>query len=120
MVVNSERMQLLVDALRSGEYQQTQGTLEDKIGNCCLGVACRVAMKHGLNIQIEIQLNDQTLFDGCDGVLPPSVSSWYGLESADPELILPGNETASATRCNDNLHLDFNSIAAAFERTFLS
>jgi hypothetical protein len=120
MVVNSERMQLLVDALRSGEYQQTQGTLEDKIGNCCLGVACRVAMKHGLNIQIEIQSNGQTLFDDVDGVLPSSVSSWYGLESADPELILPWNETEPATMCNDRLNLNFNEIANAFERTFLS
>lgn len=29
-----------VAALRSGEYQQTRGTLRDDNGFCCLGVAC--------------------------------------------------------------------------------
>ena len=29
-------------ALRSGEYKQTYGTLQDSEGYCCLGVACRL------------------------------------------------------------------------------
>lgn len=31
-----------LDALRSGEYDQTQGVLENKYGNCCLGVLCDI------------------------------------------------------------------------------
>lgn len=29
-------------ALRSGKYNQTKGSLQDKDGYCCLGVACKV------------------------------------------------------------------------------
>lgn len=31
-----------IEALRSGEYSQTKGTLQDHEGYCCLGVACKV------------------------------------------------------------------------------
>ena len=31
-----------LEALRSGEYQQTKGTLHDTKGFCCLGVLCDV------------------------------------------------------------------------------
>lgn len=65
--VRKDRVRLWVDALRSGEYQQTNGTLEKLFGkadgkdgsvtevktrNCCLGVACRVAIADGLNLRV--------------------------------------------------------------------
>lgn len=31
-----------VQALRSGEYNQTKGALQDVDGYCCLGVGCRI------------------------------------------------------------------------------
>lgn len=31
-----------IQALESGEYQQTRGVLHDGVGYCCLGVACKV------------------------------------------------------------------------------
>jgi|SRR6185437_2598790 len=31
-----------VEALRSGAFDQTQGTLRDNNGFCCLGVACNI------------------------------------------------------------------------------
>lgn len=31
-----------VKALRSGRYSQTQETLQDESGHCCLGVACEI------------------------------------------------------------------------------
>jgi len=34
--------QLVVEALRSGEYTQTMNRLRDKEGFCCLGVTCNV------------------------------------------------------------------------------
>lgn len=56
MQPNKERLQLLVDALYSGEFQQTQGVLKRSkpipqfetggpvlpVGYCCLGVACEI------------------------------------------------------------------------------
>lgn len=39
---------LWLDALRSGDYRQTQNTLKDNDGYCCLGVLCHVAAEAGL------------------------------------------------------------------------
>jgi len=33
-----------IEALRSGEYAQTRGSLRDESGFCCLGVLCDVAV----------------------------------------------------------------------------
>jgi len=35
-----------ISALISGEYKQTEGTLKDEHGYCCLGVACSVMKYH--------------------------------------------------------------------------
>lgn len=35
-----DQLRTWVKALRSGEYKQTIGTLQDDKGYCCLGVAC--------------------------------------------------------------------------------
>lgn len=39
-----EKEQVLkwLEALRSGKYKQTTGTLQDENGFCCLGVACKI------------------------------------------------------------------------------
>lgn len=41
--MDKELKQKWIDALRSGEYKQTKGTLRDTNGHCCLGVLCDVA-----------------------------------------------------------------------------
>jgi len=43
-----EQIQAWVRALRSGEYSQTKGRLQDDSGHCCLGVACDVFIPDGL------------------------------------------------------------------------
>jgi hypothetical protein len=45
--MNVVRVQMLIDALRSGEYQQTTGCLRDDHGFCCLGVGTDIAIKKG-------------------------------------------------------------------------
>jgi hypothetical protein len=42
-----------VDALRSGEFNQTSLCLHDSCGYCCLGVACKAAEKDGVYIEYE-------------------------------------------------------------------
>jgi len=32
-----------IDALNSGDFKQSSGSLKDKYGYCCLGVACKIA-----------------------------------------------------------------------------
>lgn len=67
--INFERIRMWIDALRSGDYTQTSGTLErwtpespleieagrrgeikKIVKNCCLGVVCDVAIKNGLKL----------------------------------------------------------------------
>lgn len=43
MIADKEFKQKWINALRSGEYPQSHGTLRDKDGFCCLGVGCAVA-----------------------------------------------------------------------------
>jgi hypothetical protein len=109
--VNAEVKQQWLDALRSGEYEQTRGRLrrgmpldpEDlddgyNAGYCCLGVLCDLAVKAGVT-----QLHEERPFEGSDyenernyvsysygvsesrkdsSVLPPEVVKWAGLGNA--------------------------------------
>jgi hypothetical protein len=44
-------MKKWVKALRSGEYKQTKGDLQDSKGYCCLGVLCDIAQKEGVTVE---------------------------------------------------------------------
>lgn len=77
----NSNIQLLVDALRSGEYEQTEGTLENNKGNCCLGVACREYIKAGNSLEIGTTNNTQcTTFNGEHNFLPIVVQEWLGMK----------------------------------------
>lgn len=39
---SKQDIQKWINALRSGKYKQTQGSLQDAKGYCCLGVACEL------------------------------------------------------------------------------
>lgn len=79
-------------ALRGDEFAQGQEALEKvysdgTVLHCCLGVACRVAMRQGLKLQ---DMPDQregykvTTFDGHDGYLPESVQCWFAYPEDNP------------------------------------
>lgn len=89
-----------VKALRSGEYKQTQGSLqhtkevhEGPEGFCCLGVLCDVAVKEGLDIPVTPLDNGQVRYgnagDARVGSLPNAVMEWAGLTATDPYLTVP-------------------------------
>lgn len=40
------------NALRSGEYKQTKGKLQDLDGHCCLGVACEVFISKSQQLRV--------------------------------------------------------------------
>lgn len=122
---NTENIRKWVDALRSGEFTQKSGQLEyvtlkgEVIGNCCLGVACRVAMKNGVPVEVSRNEDDVTTFDGARGVLPDSVTTWIGMDMYDPLLFTPDGRREHATHLNDTEGKDFSYIADAIERTYL-
>lgn len=101
--VNKERVQLLVDALRSGDYQQTQSVLctqaygQRQQYHCCLGVATEVAMDNGLGNRIVTRrvggVVDYGTLDADDptnvivwdrSLLPEIVREWYGFDLNNP------------------------------------
>ncbi len=122
---NKDRIRKLVEALRSGEYTQGIGQLTfiDKDGNekdCCLGVACKVAIKDGLELSV-VRVGDGLAYgtERETGILPSSVREYYGFSARNPALnVLRVMYTASSL--NDSVHYSLGEIADAFERTYLS
>jgi hypothetical protein len=98
-----------LEALRSGEYEQTTGTLHrvtsyretlfsaaKPVGWCCYGVLCDVATKAGLSLSRKSD-EDVEYFDGVVDYLPGSVVEWAGLSINDPEV-----QGRSLAHRNDN------------------
>jgi hypothetical protein len=107
--VLTERRQRLVDELRSGSWDQTYGVLrrlavrsDAPVGFCCLGVACQLAVKSGLDVLIELGTYHQA-FDGQESTLPDSVQSYYEFSSNDGTFYGSSIDLASSlVLLNDN------------------
>ena len=101
---------LWVDALRSGDYQQATNTLESNRGGsfCCLGVACRVAEKHGVKIHVTTEgtIEGDSLED------QPEVKEWLGIKHDCGQYDSVGE---SLTYDNDTLGLNFKELADTIE-----
>jgi len=75
---------LLKEALRSGHYDQTQNTLRDENGFCCLGVACDISglgRWEGSDLNgWEYVVGNRVAGNSSDSVLPVPVKEWLGFE----------------------------------------
>jgi len=71
--------QKLIDALRSGEFEQTTGRLKnfEVWAFCCLGVACELYRQ----AQPEEGGWHKTKFLGCSASLPEQVKNWLGFRN---------------------------------------
>jgi len=114
----------LVKALRSGDYEQTNGTLRARFfengvtrnRHCCLGVACDVFQK------IEGKGKwDQAAFE-IGGVrstafLPEPVQEWLGFIESDAELQsdIISDDGHSLIGLNDGARKNFEQIADVIE-----
>lgn len=88
-----------VEALRSGQYQQTQGALHKETGWCCLGVACDLYAK-----KFPILRNwksNHEYFDGCALGTPGIVAEWLGLRTTVGSFLLSNGEYSSLAGMND-------------------
>jgi len=110
-VPNLDNIRLWVAALRSGEYQQGFSALHRPEDNtfCCLGVACEIARKSGLDLTVG-QLGTSVSYDSHVDYLPLRVQNWLGVDSFNPRL----NGTL-ATELNDFNRASFAEIADAIE-----
>lgn len=129
--INPERVRLLVEALRSGRFQQGNGRLVTIDGDgsekhCCLGVACVIAMENGLKVSTFGGTQFGRAFDGEQCYLPPSVRNWYGFTDRHPPIYAYTDVTSGdlflsgAAGINDAGRWGFAEIADAFERTYLT
>ena len=80
----NENAKILIDALRSGEYEQARGELRYDDKYCCLGVACDIYHNHHPNICQWEQSEFFSMFtQGNAGTysvsLPNAVNEWFGL-----------------------------------------
>lgn len=88
---------LLLDALKSGEYEKTVGVLkrhndDNTVGYCCLGVLTDVAHEKGIcagfvrsldgyDVPEEVNYGFETYVRRSTAFLPNSVAKWSGLDS---------------------------------------
>jgi hypothetical protein len=109
-----EIAKLWIEDLRSGAYEQCQGTLrkntEDGPKHCCLGVLCERAIKEGVEIITDIDEYGDYTYNGRSCMPPEVVHEWSGLNGDDPEDFAAMNDINGKT---------FAEIADEAERRFL-
>jgi hypothetical protein len=145
-LVNKERVALWVAALQDPTLIQGHGFLaqrdegESAWKQCCLDVACQVALANGLE-GVETQVNPMQsrrgyrwesgvedeegvlLWQDEWSVLPSPVARWYGLTGNDGDvrlLDMSREEFLYATEANDDRRWSFPTIAQAIRDTFLT
>ena len=103
-----------IEALRSGEYEQTTGVLRNEKGYCCLGVLCDIYNKEtGEGGWIQYA-GDGYSFNGLEVYPPDEVCRWTGMENIPSILSLDGETLIGQ---NDG-GVPFNEIADVIERHF--
>lgn len=114
-----------VEALRSGNYNQTCNVLNDgKGGYCCLGVLTDLYIQDRPTARWEnlkdhcILVIDEDSTDTND--LPEPVARWAGLDGLTNESFhvptLAGGGNKTLIDLNDNQRLSFNRIADEIEK----
>lgn len=119
---NVINMKLWVDALESGQYKQGSQLLRFNDEYCCLGVACEVAIKHGVTIDTYQDSEGIFNYNEDSELLPGIVAKWLfkipegskvpnNIYIEDTGEGLEGTYL-SATSANDDSELDFSEIAS--------
>lgn len=84
MTMNAEIKAKWTAALRSGDYQQGKGSLNDQGKFCCLGVLCDLAVKDEVIGAPVIDEYGTASYADNTAYLPAEVMEWAGVERADP------------------------------------
>ena len=123
-----EHRKLWIEALRSGEYEQGYGVLRDINDNyCCLGVACEVAIKNGLNLVVDkVYVIDKICYsyNGSYIIMTEDVMEYFGIRTNNGDYnwlniqVSCGDYTASNALSFDNdcFGKTFNVIADIIEK----
>jgi hypothetical protein len=118
--MNQEVKALWLKALRSGEYQRTEGTLCRVVGEgeryCCLGVLTDLAATAGENrlvVKEEVGGEEFKFTHEESSALPTKVKEWAGLTEDDPG-VKWGAERSHLSTVNDQ-GVGFEDIADMIE-----
>ena len=87
------------------------------VGYCCLGVLCDVAIKAGVQVRVDVDIeHGNAHYDGDWMALPESVKNWAGLKVSSPAVPF-GHEDCleSLAELNDEAGLNFDEIADLIE-----
>ena len=104
----NENAKKWVEALRSGDYEQTTGWLKCETGYCCLGVACEL-YRRDMDAGWWTSADEFRVGDATHSAhLPTDVMNWLGLRSPAGEFC----PTADASDCL----VDRNDNGATFEQ----
>lgn len=131
--MNPKNKSMWVDALRSGEYKQTQSSLKDDTGFCCLGVLCDLYTKsenpEGSQWFKETEDSPTVFRYTCGGdsewyeegsFLPHFVAQWAGLRSSAPQVNAIDSESSETPvylhKLNDT-GSSFSEIADVIEKS---
>jgi hypothetical protein len=95
----NDNMRKVLVALRSGEYTQTKGTLQDEHGHCCLGVMCDVYQK---DTGSSIEWRPNGYINGGNLSHHLSVQEWVGLSSPCGLFTGKHKDAVSLAGLNDN------------------
>jgi len=115
--MNSYIKQQWLNALRSGEYSQGTGHLQNPDGFCCLGVLCDIYAKE-TGTQWEPTADGRfSFFQGQASYLPGEVKEWAGLDSANPKVRTSEDKTTELAILNDT-GITFPEIAQIIEEQY--
>ena len=108
--MNPQIKQKWVDALRSGEYQQTQNRLHDENGFCCLGVLCDLYLKENqLEWEPSTHYKNVYVFQDMATILPLSVMKWVGVGEGNP-LVNDGDSSLAELNDKGSTFIEISNV----------
>jgi hypothetical protein len=113
MNINKEELKIWINTLRSGEFQQTTGALQDENGYCCLGVACKVLIP-----KEKQKFNDLGFLFGGTPDKQPNAPEWLK-EINSNYAHFHSKINKCIAELNDHEKFSFAQIADILEKTYL-
>lgn len=113
MRINREQFNKWIKALRSGRYKQTKGTLQDRNGYCCLGVACKVLIPKN---KLFFEVSTKTLLEGSMPDNQPNCPKW--LSEINSDFRKRSKLKEQLTVLNDENNMSFKEIAKALQEAY--
>lgn len=112
-----------IEALHSGEYEQTTGKLHTNEGFCCLGVLCDLAVKEGVIPKPELLVNSVCgirQYEGQMSGLPKKVMEWAGIGGSLGDFVKAKDQsnTMPLYYLNDAKDYTFPEIADVIQLTY--